>query len=139
MRVAVVDSNIAIKWVIDEPDSDEALSLRGRFRFIAPDLLVPECANTLWKMVSRSYISTEAAEVAIAAMSRDRIELVPTRELLLDAFRLSVAIDHPAYDCIFAALAMREKCALVSADTKFTRKLIGRSIEVMSLRDAAQA
>jgi predicted nucleic acid-binding protein len=138
MRLAVVDSNIAIKWVITEPDSAKALTLRNRFRFIAPDLLIPECANTLWKMVGRSYISTEAAEIAIAALKADSIELIPTRELLLDAFRLSVTIDHPAYDCMFAALAIREECPLVSADANFTRKLTRQRLEIVGLDEAAR-
>jgi len=46
-----IDASIAIKWVIEETGTQEALALRECARLIAPDLLIPECANILWKKV----------------------------------------------------------------------------------------
>jgi len=34
----VIDASIAIKWVIEEDGTPEALALRGRGRLVAPDL-----------------------------------------------------------------------------------------------------
>ena len=55
MTVLVVDASIAIKWVIQEAETAEALWLR-RHRLAAPDLLVAECANILWKKVRRNEL-----------------------------------------------------------------------------------
>jgi predicted nucleic acid-binding protein len=48
----VIDASVAIKWLVDEPGTAAALSLR-RHRLLAPDLLIAECANVLWKKVRR--------------------------------------------------------------------------------------
>jgi hypothetical protein len=48
----VIDASIAIKWVIEEEGTKEALALRSR-ALSAPDLLIAECANILWKKVRR--------------------------------------------------------------------------------------
>ena len=50
----VVDASIAVKWVIPEVLSAQAESLRGRAgRLLAPDLLLPEAANALWKKLTQ--------------------------------------------------------------------------------------
>lgn len=52
MNVLCIDASVAIKWVIDEAGTREALALRNN-ALIAPDLLISECANVLWKKVQR--------------------------------------------------------------------------------------
>jgi len=49
----VLDASIAIKWLVQEEGTAEALALRGTAKFIAPDLLTAKCANILWKKVRR--------------------------------------------------------------------------------------
>lgn len=46
MRALVIDASIAIKWVIEEEGTNEALALRNQ-ALAAPDLLIAECANIL--------------------------------------------------------------------------------------------
>jgi hypothetical protein len=46
----VVDASIAVKWVIPEVLSDQADRIRdGDADVLAPDLLLVEVANALWK------------------------------------------------------------------------------------------
>jgi len=59
VTVFVVDASVALKWVIPEVGAEAALALRAADRLIAPDLIVAECANALWKMVSRGEMSPE--------------------------------------------------------------------------------
>jgi predicted nucleic acid-binding protein len=49
-------------------------------------------------------------------------ELVPSAQLAARAFAIASALAHPAYDCIYLALAERSGTRLVTAD----RKLVGR-------------
>jgi len=51
------------------------------------------------------------------------IELVPTRSLLEAAARIAIELDHPAYDCLYLALAMETDCRFVTADERLLRKL----------------
>jgi predicted nucleic acid-binding protein len=50
MTRLVVDASVAAKWLVTEPLSDRALALLGGANeLIAPDLLLPEVGNILWK------------------------------------------------------------------------------------------
>jgi predicted nucleic acid-binding protein len=111
----VIDASVAIKWVVDEPGTSAALALR-RHRLFAPDLLAAECANILWKKARLGELSAEEVLFAARLLQRADIELVPMRGLLEPATRLAIALDHPAYDCIYVALAESLGCDLVTAD-----------------------
>jgi len=104
MTDLVIDASVVIKWVIDEPGTKEALSLL-RHRLYAPDLLVAECANILWKKVQRNELTSEEAALATRLLQCADIELAPMRALLEPAVRLAITLDHPAYDCTYLALA----------------------------------
>ncbi len=123
MNRFVVDASVALKWVIAESGSVEALTLRWADQLIAPDLLAAECANALWKMARRTEITAEVAVLAARTLERSNIELYPMRRLLAPATQLATRLDHPAYDCIYLALAQIEECALVTADERLVRKL----------------
>jgi predicted nucleic acid-binding protein len=119
----VIDASIAIKWVVEEDGTAEALTLRQKAALIAPDLLVPECANVLWKKVQRRELLVEEALLAARLLQSAEIELLPMRSLFEIATRISVEIDHPAYDCIYLALAGENNCQFVTADERMLRKL----------------
>ena len=137
MRMLVVDASVAIKWVVEEVGTPDALALR-RYRFSAPDLLIPECANILWKKVRRREISREEALLAARLLERADIDLVPMRQLLEPAIRLATALDHPAYDCSYLSLAQSTGRSFVTADTRFCAKMQGQvpPDQVLNLADA---
>jgi predicted nucleic acid-binding protein len=41
----VIDASIAVKWLVEEDGTPQALALRRRARLIAPDLLAAECGG----------------------------------------------------------------------------------------------
>jgi len=98
MTDLVTDASVAIKWVVDEHGTAEALALR-RHRLFAPELLVAECANILWKKTRRDELTSQEALLAARLLQRADIELSPMRGLLEAATRWAIALDHPAYDC----------------------------------------
>jgi predicted nucleic acid-binding protein len=119
----VIDSSIAVKWVIEETGTEAALSLRRRARLIAPDLLVAECANIFWKKVRRKELSSDEAHLAARLLQSADLELLPTRSLLDAAVLIAIELDHPAYDCVYVALAAATDCRFVSADERLLRKI----------------
>ena len=121
----MVDASVAIKWVVEEPGTAEALALR-RYRLSAPDLLIPECANILWKKARRQEMSADEALLAARLLEHADVELIPMRRLLEPATRLAIQLDHPAYDCFYLALAQSTQCSFVTADAKFCAKVKGR-------------
>lgn len=53
------------------------------------------------------------------------VAVVDDEPLLPAAFRLAADRDHPVYDCVYLALAMREGIPLLTADLKLARKFVG--------------
>ena len=123
MNTVVIDADIAIKWVVEEDGTQEALALRRRSELVAPDLLAVECANILWKKVQREELSKDEALLAARLLQAADIEFLPTRSLLEAATRIAVELNHPAYDCLYIALAVERDCRFITADERFVRKL----------------
>jgi predicted nucleic acid-binding protein len=119
----VIDASIAVKWVVEEPGTPEALALRQKAKLIAPELLIAECANILWKKFRRKELLKEEALLAARLLQGAEIELLPTRSLFEATTRMSIEIDHPAYDCLYLALAVERECPFVTADERFLRRL----------------
>jgi predicted nucleic acid-binding protein len=142
----VVDASVAIKLVIGEPDSEAAVALYRSARLIAPDLITAECANILWKKVRRSELHPDEAALAARLLQAADIELAPMRALLAEATELAVALDHPAYDCVYLALARAEDCPFVTADAALVRRVgqadapsLPRTLGLQAGRDLAVA
>ena len=120
----VVDASVAVKWVIPEELSDQAESLRGRAaRLLAPDLLLPEAANALWKKLLRREITTSEAAQAIDLLMASGLDLRPSGPLLGRALALARRLRHPVYDCIYVALAQAEGATLVTADQRLLARI----------------
>ena len=85
------------------------------------DLLMPECANILWKKVVRWSSRPTRPSLPAGLLQRAAVELVPTRALLTEALRLAVTLAHPAYDCIYLALAIDRGIPFVTADERLVR------------------
>ncbi len=114
----VVDASVAVKWVVEESGSASAVALRSSYEFLAPDLIVAECANILWKKAMRNELAREEAIVAAKLLARSGMALVSSRGLAEAATALAVDLRHPAYDCIYLALARERRCRLVTADRR---------------------
>jgi predicted nucleic acid-binding protein len=119
----VVDASIALKWVVRESGVEDALVVLERNTISAPELLLAECANALWKKVARREISSAFADTAATLLQQVRIELVPMRALVRTATALSVTLGHPAYDCFYIALAETNDLQFATADERFITKL----------------
>jgi predicted nucleic acid-binding protein len=65
----------------------------------------------------------EEALLAARLLQGVEIELRPMRSLFETETRISIEINHPAYDCVYLALAGVSKCQFVTADQRFLHKL----------------
>ncbi|HEY2617287.1 MAG TPA: type II toxin-antitoxin system VapC family toxin [Acetobacteraceae bacterium] len=122
MSAYVIDASVVVKWVVDEAGSDQALRLR-RHQLSAPDLLISECANIIWKKVRRGELSDIEASVAARLLTRADIDLIPGRRLAARAVELACLLEHSAYDCMYLALAASSVRPFVTADGHLLRKL----------------
>lgn len=123
MSSCVIDASVAVKWVVEESGTAEALAVRSWYRLIAPDLLAAECANILRKKVQRKELLLNEALLAARLLQSAEIELLPSRSHMEEATRMAVDLDHPVYDCLYLALAAEQQCPFVTADERLVKKI----------------
>lgn len=119
----VVDASVVIKWVVQEAGSRDALGLLDGPVLAAPDLLVSEYANILWKKARRGELTRDEAMLSAELLQHADVELVPMRALMTEALKLAADLDHPVYDCMYLALAIERGDVFVTADKRFVQAL----------------
>lgn len=118
----VVDASVAIKWVVEEEGRASARALvLADHELIAPDFLLVEAANVMWKKVRRRELGSEQASKALGDMRLPLAQLLPMAGLVDRALDIAVELDHPVYDCLYVSAAEKSDCAVVTAD----RRLLG--------------
>lgn len=132
----VVDSSVAIKWVVEEEDSDSARSI-AHATLEAPDLLLIECANILWKKVTVSDLSRRDVGDRWQLLLQAPIQFTASPVLLDTALRLALDLKHPIYDCVYLALALQRGVPLITADRKLVaavrrKRSLGIHAEILS-------
>lgn len=72
----VVDASVALKWVLQEPDSDLAEALaRTDETLLVPDFWLAEATNVLWLQVRRRLLTPDEAREGLALL---RAQVEPT-------------------------------------------------------------
>ena len=61
------------------------------------------------KSSPRGELTKKQATDALDQLMRAPIQLAALRDLVAGAHRLALEIDHPSYDCLYLALADRER------------------------------
>ncbi|MBZ5724248.1 MAG: type II toxin-antitoxin system VapC family toxin [Acidobacteriia bacterium] len=138
--VAVVDASVAIKWLLPEEDQEIAYRLQDQYQdgaidLIAPELLLSEVGNALWKRVRRRELTPSAAGILFDGLLRDVPILVNSVAIHRRALSLSLESDRPIYDCEYLALALDHRCDLVTADARFYQAVRQAWPRVKLLRD----
>ena len=124
IAVCVIDASVAIKWVITEEGTDAANRLRWNgTAFHAPDLIVPEAGNILWKKIQRDELTLGEAELACELLGLANIQIHPMGPLAPVALRMAVALKHPVYDTTYLALAQSLDMPMVTADRRLVNRL----------------
>lgn len=119
----VVDTSVAVKWVIPESGkgieigTEQALALFDH-ELDAPDCIIGEFANALFKKVQRREIGAEQAQSAFAVLPQT-VSFFPSADLVEAALSLALDVVHPVHDCIFLVGAIQHDVQLVTADRKF--------------------
>lgn len=113
----IIDASVAFKLIFPEPGQDAAIDLSRSETLIAPDLIFAELANAMWRVSMREPGFDFVAEGLRLRSMIDRV--VPCEDLMPGALSLAIALNHPAYDCFYLALAIAENDVLITADRRF--------------------
>ncbi len=121
----VVDASIAVKWLLIEEGSSMALALLGKDTLVAPDLVVPETGNVLWRHAVKGLISSQQAVSGMEGLLSFFDEIFASEPISRHAVEIAIAVNHPVYDCFYIALAEALDTTLVTADRRLAGKLDG--------------
>lgn len=116
-----VDANVAAKWFLPEPGSEEASRLlQPATLLLAPELIRVEVAAAITRKLRRQELSEAKATEAYAAwrnsLAQGAVKLIRDEELLDEAVELSHRLRHALQDCLYLACAVRHDIPLVTAD-----------------------
>jgi predicted nucleic acid-binding protein len=117
MRV-ILDASCALEIVLNRKEGDRLRSvLKESAEALAPDLLVPEVVNGLWKHYQFGGLAPRVCDEALGLLPNLVNAFVPSGELYREAFALSRAQkSKAAYDMFYLALALREDAILLTLD-----------------------
>ncbi|MGU3494439.1 type II toxin-antitoxin system VapC family toxin [Xanthobacteraceae bacterium A53D] len=126
MSDVIVDASVAVKWFVPEAGSEEAERLLdGKTRLFAPQLVLGEVANALWKAVRRGDMSPEDGGETVDELPGYFSLLFETELLLGAALAMACSFDHPVYDCLYVESARRFDMPLLTSDLRLVRKFTG--------------
>lgn len=135
----VLDSSVALKWALPEPDTAKALQLRSDYcnavhELMAPDFFPIETAHALTRAERQRRITQGSGWGLWQKIMSDCPVMLPWNPLMPRAFDLSSKMRVGVYDCVYVALAEQQLCPVVTADQRLLNTFPGQTISLASLR-----
>ena len=124
MTTVVVDASVAVKWYVPEVHTLEAEKLlNNTYEIHAPELMLPEFGNIVWKKVRKKDLTELEATQIIKAFGIQSIAFHSHQSLLKAAFTGALLSGQTVYDWSYLALAISLSCQFVTADERFYKAL----------------
>lgn len=124
MNRCVPDASTVAVAFFREPYSKAARELLASdTQLHAPELLLAELANVIWKRYRRSEIDADEARELLRDFQSLPVSLTSSQELADVALELALRTDRTVYDCLYVALAVRLDCHMVTADKRLANAL----------------
>ena len=115
----VLDASAVVRLILLDPvAADWAQTLETAGMVLAPELMLTELANTLWKLHRAPQLQGVNPQELLAHAKGLVDHIEPDRQLQVEALALAIHFNHSVYDCLYLALARREAAILLTADRK---------------------
>jgi predicted nucleic acid-binding protein len=119
----IIDASVAFKWLVEEDDSSVAIALLADGNLVAPNLILAEVGNALWKRIARGEMDDPAGAAAVLDQLPEMLTLTNDGELAGRALEMACEMRHPIYDCFYLAESERRGESLITADQRFLREV----------------
>lgn len=118
----VADASLLLAIYLREPASEAAREALEGEAVIAPQLVLGEVANGLWRACRMRRLTAADAGRLMPTVASLFQTLVAMDALAEVAFDLALRHDHPVYDCFYVALAVREAVSLATGDRRLAER-----------------
>src|ERR1700722_5197463 len=124
----VFDSSVGFKTLVLEALTDKAELLlqdyqNGVHEILSPDIYCVEVVPALTRAERQGRITPAEGGTLYASFMTSLPKLHPYMLLLPRAYDISSRMRIGVYDCLYVALAEREKCEVATADDKLVKNL----------------
>jgi predicted nucleic acid-binding protein len=136
----VLDASVLAALYVEDPatkQSEAALARVEQDELHAPDFVVLEVANVLWKRVRREELHAEDAMAAVADLSAAPIQFHPIRGLVAQSLALALAHGFTTYDATYVALATRVGGIVITHDGGMRQRGIEAGLPVVTPSEVA--
>ena len=140
MAAYVLDASLLAALYVDDPateQSEAALGQLERDELHAPDFVLLEVANVLWKRVRREELHAADAMAALADLSAASIQLHPVSDLVAQSLALALSHGFTTYDATYVALATRVGGVVVTNDGGMRQRGIEAGLAIVTPREVA--
>ncbi|HST56009.1 MAG TPA: type II toxin-antitoxin system VapC family toxin [Solirubrobacteraceae bacterium] len=131
----MLDASVLAALYVDDPATEQSeaalVSINGE-DLHAPDFVVLEVANVLWKRVRRDELHAGDAMTAITDLSAASIQFHPIGGLVAQSLALALAHGFTAYDATYVALATRVGGIVVTNDGAMRQRGIEAGLAVVT-------
>lgn len=136
----IVDSCVAVKWVLSESDSVQADALVADaaaqgFRLVLLDIAFPEIANAIWKRFHRKLILVDEARKYLDDLLAINVLVEPIKPLLKPALEIAMRYDRAFYDAAFVGLVQHLALPGVTSDEPLYNAVHADFPSIKLLRD----
>jgi predicted nucleic acid-binding protein len=139
VRIAVVDASVAVKWVVKQELTERAYTALAKFQLIAPQMIIAEMANALWKYARAGQVDPRTFPEILDGIESRYFKTEPIDEQLTRAaLNLAVELDHPVYDCYYLAIAKRESAPVITDDRRLLRRAAEAGFVTIDLARSAE-
>jgi predicted nucleic acid-binding protein len=130
MTPRIVDASLVAAAFFQETGTEAARAiLAGGGELQAPDIILAEVGNVIWKRYGRGEIDEAEAGSLLSDFLRLPLVLVASGELIASALELAMRTKRTVYDSLYLALALRTRSVLVTSDLRLVNALAGGPLE----------
>ncbi len=127
----IVDTNIFLAVVLDEPEKASIIEVGAGYDAVSPDVLPYEIGNALSAMIKRRQL-VESEAISAYGMTK----MVPVKLIQTDiqkALEIAIKFNIYAYDSYFIQCAMSMNAPLLTLDKKMRSVAKELNIKVLEI------
>ena len=128
----VLDASAALEVVLERNRAGDYMrAIQEADAVMAPELLIPEVVNAIWKYHQFDHLDLDTCNKAVELAIELADDLVSCGDLWREAFLLARENRRPAYDMFYLALARREDAAILTTDKALRKEAERRGVQVI--------
>ena len=128
----VLDASAALEVVLERSRAGDFMrAIQEADTVMAPELLVPEVVNAIWKFHQFDSLDLSTCNRALELAIELADDLVSCRDLWREAFLLARKNGRPTHDMFYIALALREDAAIVTMDKALRKEAERHGVQVI--------